>query len=649
MKPRALLLAGAFVICNLLAAASAWRPITPEDLAARPPEAEPAANGLILLREISVDSRDRNGTEFEYYLRIKVFTPAGVENLNKTEIPFAREDPPRKLAARVVKPDGRTIEVAQDAIFTRDVVKTGGEAVAVKAFSFAALEPGDIAEYRYQVRKSEIVEGMRFYIDSIFPSTLVRVHIGMIDYPGLGIQSVWSRPGLFEQTSPKGDKDLVFVANRVPSTLVEPFSPPDDMVKPWFMFYYTMSDGTAQKYWSYTGGELQALADAYVTPKKRVKETAAELLTGNLGEEETINRLYEFCRTKIKNISHDGSSYTPDQIEKLKINKSSADTLNTGYGTAAQINMLFGALLRASGRHCYLAYCGDRSQNLFSPQLKTRSALPRLVVAMQTSEKWKFYDPGSRYLAPGKLEWKNEQTTALAVADKYWQFVETPSSEASYSTTHRSADFTLSPDGTLEGDIAIALEGHPGFAAKHRFGAKTASECAEMIKQDLATRLGQVEVSDAKIELPDALSSPITLRCHVRIPDYASVVGDRLILPPAFFQKGVPAAFSAAQRRHDIYFPYYARDNDEIAITFPDGYEMEPPAVARPIDNGSELHYSTRIDLSDDGRKVVFNRSFVRRLSWIPASGYPLLQREFQRIEAQDSRTISLRHSVVTR
>ena len=75
---------------------------------------------------------------------------------------------------------------------------------------------------------------------------------------------------------------------------------------------------------------------------------------GSVASEEdvkqAIGRLYEFCRTQIKNLSYEDSGYTPDQIEKLKFNKSSTDTLANGYGTAAQINMLFGALLRASGR-----------------------------------------------------------------------------------------------------------------------------------------------------------------------------------------------------------------------------------------------------------------------------------------------------------
>lgn len=649
MKPHKLLLAGILVVFHsLLSAASVWRPITPEDLAARPPADEPTANGLTLLREIAVDSKvpDEDygimGTDFEYYIRVKVFTAAGVEKLNKTEIPFARENPPRRLVARVVKPDGRSIDVAPDAYFTRDAVKAGGEALSIKAFSFPALEPGDIAEYCYRIHNPEIIEGMRFYLDDTFPTTLVRIRIGMVNYPGLGLQSIWSRATAFAAKDRDRNDNLVFECRDIRSYDTEPFPPPDDIIKPWFHFYYTMSDGTAQKYWSYTGGELQALTDAYMAPNKRMKETVARLLDGVRGDEEAVRRLYEFCRTNIRNLTYEGSGYTPDQIGKLKFNKSSTATLANGYGTSAQINLLFGALLRASGRHPYLAYCGDRSLNFFDFQLKTRSALPHLAVAMQSGEIWKFYDPGARYIPAGRLDWKNEQTTALAVADKYWQMVKTPSSESTYSSTNRTAEFTLTADGTLEGNIAIALNGHPGFAAKHRFGPKSATKCADLVKQDLVDRLGQIEVTDAKVDIPADLDAPITLSAHIRIPGYASVVGNRLLVPLAFFQKGVPEDFSATTRKHSIYFPYFLSEDDKVSLTLPPGYELEPPGILASVDNGDKIHYSARLDLADDGHRIVYERTFVRRLFHLEASIYPILQRDFQRIAAQDARVFSL-------
>ena len=642
MVPRSLILAGVLAFCcPFLLGAPKWRPIELADRAAQPPDSEPAANGLTLLREISVDSSNRETTNFEYYVRTKVFNAAGVAALNKTEIPFARDLSPRDLAARVVKPDGRIVEVAPEAFYTREVVRVGHESASVKAFCFAALEPGDIAEYRYRIHNPELVLGSRLYLDDPFPTALARIRIGTISYPGLGLQSLWSHTAPFAALDQKRDNQLVFEARGLHSTVADPFPPPDDMIKPWFLFYYTFLDGTAQEYWSATGGELQTLAEAYLAPKKRLKEMVATLLAGASGEEESIGRLYEFCRTKIKNISHEGSGYTPDQIEKLKFNKSSLDTLNNGYGTATQINLLFGALLRASGRGCHLAYCGDRSLSFFDRNLKTSSALPHIVVAMDTCG-WNFYDPGARYLPPGKLDWKNEDTTALAVANKRWQFVETPRASAAYSTTRRTADFTLSGDGTLEGDIAIALTGHAGFAARHHYLPKSPKERQDLIEKELVDRLGQVEITDCRVDPAADLTAPITIACHVKIRDYATQAGGRLLLPFAFFQKGVPELFPATERKSNIYFPYYATEEDKVSIHLPDGYALEPPDLLRAAGDGNKLHYSPRISLEAQGRRVVYERTYAIHLFSFPAARYPQLQKTFHDIAQQDSRIFSL-------
>ena len=663
MVPRPLLLAGVLATCcTLLHGATQWRPIEPADTAARPPENEPAANGLTLLREIFVDASKLEGTDFEYYFRAKVFTSAGVEALNQTQIPFEREAAPRDLAARVIKPDGRTVEVSPNAFYTREVVRAGGESASVKAFAFAALEPGDIAEYRYRVHDRETIFGLRCYLDDVFPAALVRIRIGMISYKGLCLQTAWSNNASFQTLPSSKIKEHVFEAKGLPSVISEPCSPPDDLVKPWFFFYYTFLEGSAQDYWGHIGEEMQALTETYLAPKKLLKERAAALLVGSVGEEDSIRRLYEFCRTKIKNLSYADSGYTPDQIDKLKENRTTVDILTNGYGTCAEINLLFGALLRASGHDCHLAYCGDRSLSFFNQNLKTRSALPHLLIAIDANE-WKFYDPGARYLPPGSLNWKHESTTALVAAAKSlsgnpsmkrdstpgrgtgnskWQFLETPRSPAQNSTTRRTANFTLTKDGTLEGDIAITKTGQDSFLARHRYGPLSTSERTDAITQDLVGRLGQVEVSNLTLDLAADLTRPVTLTCHVKVRDYATNAGERLLLPFTFFQKGVPEIFPSTERKFGIYFPYFLQESDKVSITLPEGYELETPGLIQEFGDGDKLHYSPCLSIEEQGRRIIYERTFIQRLFHLPANNYPVLQELFHQVAEQDERLFSL-------
>jgi hypothetical protein len=648
VKPRALLLSGLLVAFTpLLHTASAWRPITPNDTAAQPPASEANVNGLTLLRDIAVDCSDLRRTVSAYYIRAKVLNAAGIDALNKTEITFARDTPVTDLAARVVKPDGRVIPVASTAIFTREIIKAGGESVSVKAFSFAGLEPGDIAEYQYRTTSPELTLGVRFFLNDDFPTVLTRIRIGAVSYPGLHLQVLSPQELGFKLTSAKGDKELIYEARDIPSTKAESFPPPEDQAKPWFIYYYTFLGGADKDYWGKTSDSLAELARTYCAQKPRIKEKATALVLGATSDEDAIRRIYEFCRTGIKNLSYEASGYSSEQIDALKPNKTATDILANGYGTATEINLLFVALLRASGRDCTPAYCADRSQSFFNRAITTRASLPHLVVAVGPSP-WTFYDPGSRFLPPGKLDWKNERTTALVPTGKKWEFVETSQSPAPYSTTRRSAKLSITPDGALEGDLAWSISGHGAFEANHRFSPKTPTERSTLVAEELKSRLPGAEVTDCKIHLTDDLSAPPEITCHIRVPDYATNIGDRLLLQLAFFQKGLVDPFAASSRKTNVYFPYFVSEIDQITLTLPEGYELEPPKPFEDVGGGDMVHYSAELSLQDNDRSIFFERKFTRKLFINPVENYPVLRGVHERIFEQDGRVSSLRSTTTS-
>ena len=75
--------------------------------------------------------------------------------------------------------------------------------------------------------------------------------------------------------------------------------------------------------------------------------------------------MFEFCRSKIKNINDDASGMTREERLKFKENKSPADTLKRGMGTGTDIDMLFAAMAIASGFDARVANLSDRSDTFF--------------------------------------------------------------------------------------------------------------------------------------------------------------------------------------------------------------------------------------------------------------------------------------------
>lgn len=630
---------------NLAAAAAAtpkrssFRPIPPEEFAITSTPLSASAPALTLLREVSVDA-GLISTRFDYYVRIKVLTPQGVEELNQTEIRFLRETPLRDLAAQVVKPDGRVIPVAASDIFTRDVVRVRRAALAVKTFAFPDLQPGDIAEYQYSEIHDELVIGSHLYVDDPFPVRLARVRIrDDVGYPGLGLQLLWSSLTGFKKISGKKGEFQVYEAADLAPIPEEPMPPPDAQTKRWFLYYFTLAD-EAGKYWEFASKELRTLEDGWFKPTKPLQETARRIAGSGGTESERLARLYEFCRTQIKNLSYDSSGYTSEQIANLKLNKTPTDTLTNRHGSAFQINILFGALARAAGMPARLAWCGDRGRSLFERELRTRTALPDLLVVFG-EERPQFYDPGSLYLAPGKLQWRNEGTTALLSSTKDEKFAQTPSSDADASKIQRTATLRVLSDGALEGSVTIMLAGHHAFAARQEYDGLSSEEVVYRITKDFRGRLGDAEVSQCRIEGAQEPDRTFTVSCELRVANYAEITGRRLLVAPAFFQKGIPATFPSATRTFNIFFPFRTHEEDKVTIDLPDGCELEIPRHLETVGEDDKFYYHPRFSLQQDGRRLVYERTFHTTLSQIGKAQYDVLREMYDTVHTQDGLTLS--------
>jgi len=93
-----------------------------------------------------------------HYVRVKIFTDRGREQQGTVDIPHLRPDGHRRRGWEDHQGDGTVVELRKDAVFERDIVRTGGLKVKALSFAMPAVEPGAIVEYRYK----EIVPELPF-------------------------------------------------------------------------------------------------------------------------------------------------------------------------------------------------------------------------------------------------------------------------------------------------------------------------------------------------------------------------------------------------------------------------------------------------------------------------------------------------------
>src|ERR1051325_5905499 len=439
-----------------------WRPGDPADLAIKTAVVEPNADAEAIFWDIRIDDGGENDLVLNHYVRIKIFTERGRDQYSKVDIPFLPGVKIKDVAARTIKPDGSILELLKDDIIEKTVVKVSGLKLRTKTFAFPGIEPGAIIEYKWkEVRSNTSAQNLRLQFQRDIPVQAVTYHLKPAGSSTVDVRA-------FNMDRPKFEKEKngfqVATVKDMAAFREEPLMPPEDSVRSWAMVRY-LNIFTLLLGYNMLGAQVYIWSQPYLKADKEIKQKVAEITANTDAAEDQIDKIFQFCRNNIKNTSDKSLGFTEDDIEKLKENKKSSDTLKRGVGPAIDVNLLFAAMVNAAGFDARIALMPDRSERLFDPSVVVPGALRPSAVAVRFGTEWKFFDPGLPYIAPGMLRWQEEGVDALIV-DKDQVWVRTPVTDAQKSKEKRSAKLRLDENGTLEGDVTIEYTGH--FAVEHK-------------------------------------------------------------------------------------------------------------------------------------------------------------------------------------
>lgn len=648
------------LICGLTLSASAafaltleWKPVDPADLSLKEPRVEKDAGAEAILWETWV-ADELHGLDFETvltnYIRIKIFNEHGRDSHATIDIPFAGKVHITDVAGRTIKPDGSILELKKDAVFERTIVKAGGLKVKAVSFAMPGVEPGDIIEYHYREhRDNEVSNYAHLYFQQDVPIQLVRYHIKPLNDPRLPY-AMRTLEFHCDHTPfvPERDGYYTTTLSNVPAFLEEPQMPPEDEVRSWMLVYYTEDRKlTPDKYWKDYGREQYKAFKGSTKVNGDVRKTADEITSGAANDEDKLRRLFEYCRTKIKNTQRD--VITAEERADTKLNKTPADTINQGAGSGFDIDMAFAALASAAGFDARIARLGDRSASFFSPLQANAHFLRAYNVAINIDGKWRFFDPANTYVPYGMLRWAEEGQKALVPDNKEPEFVDTPLSGPEKSVSKRTGFFRLNEEGTLEGQVTLTYTGHPGAARKFQIESDSPEQRIENVRVMIKSQMSTAEVSKISVENASDPEKPLTYSFHVKVPGYAQRTGKRLFVQLDFFEANKDAKFPNAARKYPVYFQYPWSEEDSVEIWIPAGYELEHPEGPPAIDLGKLGEYKVKIALTSDHR-LVYSRRFAfgdNGVIRFPKEVYPQLKQVFDTIHEADMHALTLRQQTV--
>jgi hypothetical protein len=653
--PRFLLLLS--LVCFVPAAVFAgddWRPIDPADLALKAPVVEKDADAEAIFWEVRLSDELDAGTArtvLRHYVRIKVFSERGRESQSKIDIPFLSNWKIQDIAARTIKPDGSIVELKKVDVLERILEKSNGRKIKAKSFAMPGVEPGAIIEYRWkETRTDQVANYIRLYFQRDVPVQLVKYYLKPLSFPGF---EYGMRAQTFNgEASPfVKEKDGFYSVSmsKVPAFHEEPRMPPEDAVRPWMLIFYTKETKLeGEKYWQDYGKRTYEEYKSRMKISDEVKIASAATIAGASTPEEKLEKIFEFCRSKIKNINDDASGLTAEDRAKLKENKSPTNTLKRAMGTGTDIDMLFASMAIAAGFDARVIRLSDRSDNFFNKAFPDDYFIQAYDIAVKVGEQWRFYDPASTYVPFGMLRWQEESQEALLSDPKNPVWLTTPLSPPEKSKVKRNAHFSLSDDGTLEGDAHLEYYGHMAVYRKEWDDDDSPAQREETLRDTVKKQMSTADVSNITIENVTDPLKPYIYNYHIRVPGYAQRTGKRLFLQPEFFQHGVDPLFSGSERKYPVYFDYPWSEEDQVTIDLPAGFSFDNADAPPPFSAGPVSDYKPSIAVTIDGHKLIYRRKFFfggGDTIIFPMNSYPKLKIYFDAIHQSDNHTVTLKQA----
>ena len=640
---------------SIRATGDEWKPVDPGHLALKSATVEKDADAEALFWEVRIEDTPSGDLVFNHYLRVKVFTERGRESQSKVDLLFGKlygsETKIRDIEARTIKIDGSVVELKKDDVFERTIVKGSGLKYKAKSFAMPAVEPGCIIEYRWkEVRTNVDAHNIRLQFQREIPVQRIQYHIKPRQYVNYGFNSITMHGQSSPWVKEKGGFYSTTMAN-MPALTDETRMPPEDEVKTWMLVYYhkqMVNKIDPQKYWAELGKDFYDRTKSLIKANDEVKAAAASLVADAKSDEEKLQRIFQFCREKIKNVNDDASAFTEEELKKVKDNKNPSDTLKRGMGTMMDIDLLFAALANGAGFDARIALTSDRGDMFFDKSIPNAYFLAPRNVAVNVGGTWKFFNPGYNYIPFGMLLWREEGLQALITDPKEPVWVNTPFSPHEKSLIKRTAKLKLAEDGTVEGDVTIAFSGHFAIERKEDMDEESESQREEGIKEEIKSQMSTAEITNFKVENVTDHVKPLVISYRIRFPGYAQRTGKRIFIQPAFFQHGLGPMFSTASRKYPIYFHYPWSENDEVEIELPKGYKLDNADAPAPFGATGISYYKPKLSASTDGSLLIYNRNFYFGEGGsvlFPVESYGPLKNLFDTIHKQDGHTVALKQT----
>lgn len=655
LVPAALAMAFALSAFSLAAQApSGYPPISAQDLTLKDSPISPGEPAIILIYEVA---NDNNNSSEIIFKRIKILREEGKKYAD-IEIPyFEKETQVEDIHASVTSPDGKT-ETFAGAIYDKEIVKMKKFRWSAKTLTLPNVGVGSIIDYSYRLHWHSKIPDVfrnpsRYLIDGAFafPAAGWQIqqdlsvrHSHFVVHPIKGTHTVTVRHNVPDnavlQTLP--DDTVELTVENVPAFQKEEYSPPEDALTIRADVYYIlgMYGDNTRYYWMSLARRQAEFFDEFIGKPKNVQKELDRILSPGDSDDTKLRKIY----ARVQQIR--AVSFEPEKTKKerkqqnLKENKNAEDVLNHGYAFENEINLVFVALARAAGFRAYPVRVVTRNRSTFASERLDPNQLNASVVEVQVGSGHIFLDPATVFCKFGLLPWEETDAGGIRVDRFSGEIGTTPKPTSKEAITERHAELKLDADGALDGTLTIKFDGQEALSRRLRAidqdEAQRRKELEDAVQGSLPQGAVVKLISAGAWEGSDA---PLTAQFQVQVPNFASKVGQRLIVPLGIFHVKSQNPFVPVRRIHPVAFEYPYEVYDDVILTVPPNTQVESLPPHAVVDRGLCTYESS---FEKQGNTLRLKRTLKVQIYYLPVAKYLALRDFFEKVRTSDEQQATL-------
>ena len=604
-------------------------------------------NAVMIFEKIYADDKDLwEGDIYRtIYRRIRILNNEG-RKLADVDVPFLTEKQKvLDIKARTILPGGDIIELAEDQIKEKDMIRVEGKRIKQKSFSLPGVTDDCLIEYviRYELPSSygtwniqkniKLITGEYHWEFFDFIKEKIHFYPSFFNPYGHEVAPEYAWEGLTEnyrvRKLPLEDPEkILFQVNDIAAIDDEPYADFKSL-QPARLLHYYGPDCLPAVFWGGLTVFIDRFFELFGEKDKKVMEVIDEFAALPT-DEEKINAAYNWLQQNIRNTSFEEVPELEEQNKKKRFKKETEmaenvdEIIKHGYGSKDEINFLFYTLLKRIDIDARLAMAVDRLEDYFNFKLKFWQFDRTMVAVPGEKGNWTFYSPGEMFLTAAAIPWFDEGETAF-INDLKKQKYELPYSPAEHNVIKKTYAYTLDDEFEISGTVSMECTGHKARTYRLKIHGENEAGRGEILKEEVKELLADAETDTLNFENLGNPTAPFRITCHAA---YTAVEaqGDRILFKPCQYLAACENPFLDKKRNHDILFPYAYVTKDSASFALPEGWTVEALPADTVIENPlgrCEVHFV------NEGNTVGVKRTFALIKACCPKTQYSYIRQLF--------------------